>query len=281
MQVPRMSVIIPSRDGYRDGCVPRLLRSVEAQGFTDYETIIIKGVFPQGKAINQGAAQSRGEWLVVLDDDTEIADESVFQRLADAIEADPSIGIAGASIVLPPHASRFQRWASTQFPRFNTPVVDEVTDSDFACHGCCLIPRQVFDEIGGEREDIIRGLDPDLRVRIRRAGGRVVLVPHAQVYHPLPDGLGRLVRVFFRNGFGSAYAWRFSPESVYETGEVLDMKGFQPRRPFVFRLVRFPLRLLWALLQGKLLRFVAYSAYAWGYGWGLLTAKKESIGAGR
>jgi GT2 family glycosyltransferase len=275
-----VSVIIPSRDGDRNGAVPRLLRSVESQTYRDFEVKLVIGVAPQGKAINQGADETRGELLLVLDDDTCIADDSVFQRLVDGVDADPAIGMAGASIVVPPDADRFQRSASRQFPRFNMPVVDEVTDSDFACHGCCVIPRHVFERVGREREDLIRGLDPDLRVRLRAAGYRVVLVPGARVYHPLPDGWRAILRIFFRNGYGSAYARKFKPETVYETHERLDSRSYRPRTSFAWRLARYPARLAKAAVSGQFIRLAAYGAYAVGYGWGTLTAREEAVHAG-
>ena len=278
---PRASVIIPSLDGHRGGSVPRLLDSVAQQQFTDYETIIVQGVSPQGKAINQGAARARGEVLLILDDDSRLADETVFGRLMDVLDADPRIGMAGASIVIPPEASVFQRRASTQFPRFNTPVVETVTDSDLACHGCCAIPKSIFEQIGREREDVIRGLDPDLRVRLRAAGYRVVLVPHARIYHPLPDGWRPLLRTFFRNGFGSAYARKFRPDTVYETHEQLDSAAFKPRRTFAYRLLRFPFRLMAAVAGGQFMRFAAYCSYACGYVWGMATAREDALHGGR
>ncbi|HOS02659.1 MAG TPA: glycosyltransferase [Candidatus Hydrogenedentes bacterium] len=269
-------MIIPSWDGHRNGCVPRLLESIAAQTFSDYETILIKGVSPQGKAINQGAEQARGEILIILDDDSLLADATVFQRLVDALDEDPRIGMAGASIVVPQNANRFQRRAARQFPRFCMPVVNRVTDSDLACHGCCAIPRRLFEEIGREREDIVRGLDPDLRARLRAAGYRVVLAPHARIHHPLPPSWKPLLRTFFRNGFGSAYSQKFQPDSVYETHEALDSATFQPRTTLAYRAFRFPLRLLRALLRGQAIRFAAFSAYACGYGWGFFTAKKTA-----
>lgn len=272
--VPRVSVIIPSLDGYRDGWVPRLLESIERQSFKDHEIRVIKGVSPQGKAINQGAAQARGEILIILDDDSTLADETVFQHLVDTLDADPTVGMAGASIVLSPNATPFQRRAALEFPRFNTPVVATMTDSDLACHGCCAIPKRVFEAVGREREDLIRGLDPDLRVRLRAAGYRVVLAPHARIHHPLPESWRGLLRTFFRNGYGSAYARKFAPDSVYETHEELDAAGFHPRTTLAYRSLRFPLRLMKALLQGKLLRFGAYCSYGFGYVWGMLTAKR-------
>jgi len=274
----RVSVIIPSRDGYRDGFVPRLLESIEAQTFTDYDLHIVKGVFPQGKAINQGVRESKGDIVLVLDDDSRLADNTVFQRLVDALDSDPAIGFAGASIVVPPEASAFQQRASKQFPRFNTPVVDEIVDSDLACHGCVAIPRSVFEAVGREREDIIRGLDPDLRVRMRKAGYRVVLVPHARIYHPLPEGWRKLLRIFFRNGYGSAYSYKFQPDSVYETHESLDAAGFRARTSLPYRVLRYPLRLLRAFGTAQWMRFAAYSAYACGYAWGFATAREDRLG---
>jgi GT2 family glycosyltransferase len=271
---PRLSVIIPSWDGHRDGCVPRLLESVAGQSYTDFEVIVITGVSPQGKAINQGAAQARGEVLMILDDDSLLADEDVFARLVQTLDDDDGIGMAGASIVVFPDSNAFQKKASKQFPRFHTPVVDSVTDSDLACHGCCAIPRRLFDAVGGEREDLLRGLDPDLRVRIREAGYRVVLAPQARIYHPLPASWGKLLRIFFRNGFGSAYAYKFQREHVYETHERLHDRAFQPRTTLPFRLVRFPIRLIKALGEFQFMRFGAYCSYALGYGWGALTARK-------
>ena len=276
---PRVSVIVPSWDGHRNGCVPRLMESVRAQTFQDFETHIVKGVSPQGKAINDGARRARGALLIILDDDAELADATVFETLVRTMDADPAIGMAGASIVVPSGASRFQRRAATQFPRFNTPVVDRVTDSDLACHGCCAIPKSVFDAVGGEREDIVRGLDPDLRMRLRAAGYRVVLAPNARIYHPLPGSWRALVRQFFRNGRGSAYAQKFQPESVYETHESLDVATFVPRRPLWYRALRFPLRLAKAAAEGKAIRLAAYTAYGAGYIWGLIATRKGAFTA--
>jgi GT2 family glycosyltransferase len=264
-QAPRLSIVIPSLDGHRDGYVPALLQSIASQTFTDYEVHLVKGVSPQGKAINLGAARARGDFLVILDDDARLADAEVLGRLVATLEQDSRIGMAGASIVPDPLWNPFQRRAATQFPRLCTPEVGEITDSDMACHGCCAFPLRVFREVGGEREDILRGLDPDLRVRLRAAGYRVVLAPDCRIHHPLPPNWKALLRTYYRNGYGSAYAMRFAPDSVYETHESLQEGGFQPRTSLHFRVARFPLRLLKAALLGQFMRLAAYTAYAAGY----------------
>lgn len=270
---PKVSVIIPSFDGHRDGCVPRLLASLDAQSYRDFETIVVTGIAPQGRAINAGVQRSQGEYLVIVDDDSRFADSETLERLIECLSADPSIGMAGASLVLDPEASVFQRRAARQFPRLCTPEIDEVTDSDLACHGCCGFPRRVFEKVGGEREDIVRGLDPDLRARLRAAGYRVVLVPGARIHHPLPEGWRRLVRTFFRNGYGSAYSQKFQPQSIYETHEDVSDAKFRPRRSLAYRAARFPARLAWAAARGQRIRLIAYVAYALGYSWGWLRAQ--------
>lgn len=274
---PRVSIVIPSLDGHRGGCVPRLLASIERQTFQDFEVRLVVGVFPQGRAINQGRRESLGRVLVILDDDSELADAETLERLIATLDADERIGMAGASIVVPPGATPFQRRAAFQFPRLNTPVVDAVTDSDLACHGCCAFPMAVFDAVGGEREDLVRGLDPDLRVRLREAGYRVVLAPQCRIYHPMPDGWRALLRIYFRNGTGSAYARKFQPDAVYETHERLEAADFQPRTTLAWRMARYPFRLLGALAQGQWMRFGGYMAYAFGYAWGWLTAREIEI----
>lgn len=273
----KSTVVVPSLDGYRNGLVPRLLESIERQTYRNYDLELVKGVSPQGRAINLGAARGDGDLIIIIDDDAELVDEGVLERLVETIESDPTIGMAGASIVTSPSATPFQVRAGRQFPRLNTPVVDSITDSDLACHGCCAIPRKVFDEIGGEREDILRGLDPDLRVRLRAAGYRVVLAPHARIYHPLPDGWRNLLRTFFRNGYGSAYAQKFQPDAIYDTHEALDSASFTPRRSLAYRIFRYPFRLAGALLRGQFMRLWAYTAYVFGYAWGMMTAERIAV----
>jgi glycosyltransferase involved in cell wall biosynthesis len=276
MGVPRVSLVIPSSDGFRGGAVPRLLESIDRQTYREHEVLLVKEISPQGRAINEGVRRSRGEYLVIMDDDSRLDGDDVLARLVDCLDRDPRVGMAGTSIAVDPESNRFQRHAARQFPRLNTPDVFEVTESDLACHGCCAIPRRVFDEVGGEREDILRGLDPDLRVRMRAAGYRVVLVPGARIFHPLPGGWLALAKTFFRNGFGSAYAQKFQPDSVYDTHEAVSSDKFEARTSFAYRVARFPARLIAAALRGQAIRLVAYSVYAAGYVYGFVRARRMS-----
>jgi len=180
------------------------------------------------------------------------------------------VAMVGASILPPEDANRFQRVAARQFPRFGMPVVREVTESDLACHGCVAFRKEIFIKVGMEREEIPRGLDPDLRVRFRMAGYRVVLAPDTWAYHPLPATIFKFIRLFFRNGYGSAYLQVFYPEWCYDTEESLDSREPVPKRSFPHRLLRFPFRLGKALLTLQWARFLGYAIYSVGYLAGLV-----------
>lgn len=266
----KASVIIPSFDRTRDGNLNRLIQDLENQSFRDFEIHIIKGISPQGKAINLGAQKTKGEILVIMDDDSRLGNKEVLENLVRAIEQDGSIGMAGASILVSPEANWLQKRAAKEFPRFGMKIVDKTTESDMACHGCCAIPKRVFEEIGRERENILRGLDPDLRFRLRQKGYKTVLAANTWVYHPLPGTLGKLIKTFFRNGMGSAYCFRYQPELIYDTDEILELKSFNAKVPFVLRVFRFPIRLIKALIGFKFLRFLAYCVYMFGFCYGIL-----------
>jgi len=264
-----VSVVIPHFYSRREENLEGLLADLQNQTFKELEVIVVPGISPQGKAINEGVRRAQGEILVIIDDDSRMGHPRVIENLVRTLEEDPSIGMAGAAIVTSKESNWFRRTAARQFPRFEMPVAQKVTDSDLPGHPCAAFPKRVFLQVGMEREDILRGLDPDLRVRIRKAGFRVVLAPETWAYHPLPDSLFKFIRVFLRNGYGSAYLQRVHPEINYDTGETVSSEGFRPKRSFLYRVFRFPLRLIQSLFTFQWLRLLGYSVYLIGYlaGW--------------
>jgi len=272
---PFVSIIIPSLDGYRNGNVPRLIQALRKQAYQPTETILSKGVRPQGKAINQGARKAAGEILIIVDDDSLPGSPDTIAALVQTILSDNKIGIAGASLVIHPKSSAFQKRAARQFPRFNVPIVSKPVDSDMVQHGFMAIRRNLFFKVGMENENLIRGLDPDLRERVRKAGYRIVLAPGAFFFHPLPASGRQFLTSFFWKGFYSGVASRRHPELVYETSERLHLEGFKPKTCLLLRIFRFPLRLAVALASGKLIRAGAYTAYGIGALFGLSGIIKE------
>ena len=122
-----VSVIIPHFYTSRDEKVRKLLISLREQTYKDMEVIVVPGISPQGKAINEGARAARGEILMVMDDDSQIGHSRVVENLVRAIREDTSVAMAGASILTPGDANSFQKLAARQFPRFNMPVAKEMT----------------------------------------------------------------------------------------------------------------------------------------------------------
>lgn len=266
---PKVTVVIPSLDRSRSRYLEALMRDLEGQTLQDFEVRVVEGDRRQGRAINRGVCEARGDIIVILDDDTRLASDSVLERLVECLDHDPSIGMVGASTLVPDWANRLQKRAMRELPRRVFPLVSEVTQSDMVQHPCCALRREVFREAGGEREDIVRGLDPYLRQRIRDCGYRVVVAPNCGVYHLLPARFSDLMRMAFRNGAGSAFAQRTHPELVMETGDGFD-ESFSRRVPFRSRIVRYPFRILDALCHGRPILFCWLLAYALGHACGYL-----------
>lgn len=258
-----LTVVIPTADAYRDGYLPRLLAQIGRQNFSGFELIVVRGDPRQGRAINTGAALAQGRYLLTLDDDTSLPDPEIFSKLVAVMEAHPEIGIAGGNNVIPTDACPFVRRVMEQLPRRSWEPVQEITDSDLAEHPCMIMCTETFKMVGGENELIPRGLDPYLREEFRRSGKRVVVVPGVTYHHLPPNNLKKLLAQFYRNGRQAAYVNRHYPQWVIETPP--DHVPIRKRYPLSFRVIRFPLRLLNALLKGKLLRFICELFYALGF----------------
>ena len=213
----RTSIIVPSWSGD----IQRLRASLEAQSYQDYEVIVVQQVSPAGRARNEGVAQAYGELLVFVDDDAFLGHERVLETMVATIDADPTIGVAGPSKLLPADATWLQRRIAAEVPRWVYPVVSEDTESNppmdsYGFTGitttCCIVRRSVFDAVGGFDQSLETGEDPEFFFRIRRAGYRFVVPANCWVNHDPPRNLSSLLRKSFRYGAGHAIQARRNPE---------------------------------------------------------------------
>ena len=280
-RTPRVTIVIPSLDGNRGGKLAALLRSLKCQTFQDFEVRLMLNDPRQGRAINAAVREGRGDIIVTMDDDTELGHAKILENLVRALDEDPTIGIAGASTIPGPSATGFQRRACKQIPRRYFPVVDRTVESDMVQHPCLAMHRSVFEEVGGEDEELIRGLDPLLRHKVRRAGYRVVIVPFTWVSHPLPERLWKIVRMYFRNGRGSAFACRLFPDRIYELNDGRPGAGFAAQRPLWYRALRFPVRMAASMARGHLVKLSAEAGYLCGYLWEYFIARRRTAPATR
>jgi glycosyltransferase involved in cell wall biosynthesis len=307
---PSVSVIIPSLDGYREGNIPKLLEDLNKQTFQDFEVIIVQGVSPTSRSHNVGVQNASTGIIVFFDDDIILGNNNIIDNLIKPVIKDKSIGITGASQLIPTDANWFQKKCSKEFSRFQFPIVSEMVESDMATHAAMAIRKEVFIEIGQENENLIYGDDPDLRHRVRQAGYKIVIVPHTWIYHPPPKNLTGFLRIAFRRGQGSAHDFWHHPESVFETppansttcpvrkntnrdkdiscslnhneelsnGLKMQQKlatAFVPKRTFLYRILRFFSQNINAIVNLKLIFLSVRISYGLGYSIGLLKEMLE------
>lgn len=260
-----ISIIIPTIGQARRDGLNSLLSDIGKQTLKEKEVIVIEGEDRQGRAINKGASKAKGDILVIMDDDARLGHPDVLKNLINVLESDTTIGMAGASTIPRPDDSLFQKIAIKQVPRRYCPVVHEVTESDMAHHPCCAIPKKVFQEIGGENEVLIRGLDPELRYRIRKKGYRIVIAPDSWIYHSLPGSMKGIFKMYYKNGKAAAYAYLTNPDLVFEAPWGLRNRYFTPKTNFSYRVLRYGKNLLLNFITLKAVALISMLAYGAGY----------------
>ncbi|MFQ5886331.1 MAG: glycosyltransferase [Anaerolineae bacterium] len=214
--MPQVSIVIPSLSGQ----LGTLETSIKSQSFRHYEICAVVRVKPSGRARNVGAKRAKGDILVFIDDDAVLGDEHTIANLVEPLQEDHTIGVTGASKLIPPDSSWFQRWVAREVPRIQHPIVDEPLETNpdpergYYCKvttTCCAMRREVFEEAGGFNEELVRGVDTEFFVRLRRLGYRFILVPNTWVWHPAPPTLGALLRKHFLYGVGHSQEVKRDP----------------------------------------------------------------------
>jgi glycosyltransferase involved in cell wall biosynthesis len=258
-----ISVVIPSGDTSRGSNLERLLQDLKDQSFPPDEVEVVRGERPNGHARNVGVSRVSGDVLVFLDDDVRLGTPEILRAFAELLSADPTLGMLGTSQVLPKDSTRFQLRCAEQISRSASEVVQQLTESDMVTTQCCAMRRDVLEQVGGFHDKIIRGVDPELRHRVRQAGYRIAVIPHAWHYHPMPTTLRALLRMAWRNGTASAYARKHFPETVLfnPEGHVGD---FQAQVPLWRRALGAGGRIAGDLFSGKWYGLLYNATYAAG-----------------
>lgn len=215
MIIPKLSVVIPSWNGLEllKICLPSLIR----QTFNNFEVIIadngsiddsvkyIKKNFPLFKviqlsknlgfagAVNKGIKKALGEYIVLLNNDTEM-DKNCLKHLAEAADKHAEVGMVAAKIKNFYHRNiidnagdeidvvghSFTRGTGKEdSPKFNKPGFIFL-----ATGGGGLFKKEVFDKIGLFDEDYFLYMeDVDFSFRAQLAGFKAWYEPKAVIYH--------------------------------------------------------------------------------------------------
>jgi GT2 family glycosyltransferase/glycosyltransferase involved in cell wall biosynthesis len=142
---------------------------------------------------NAAAAAARGEYLLFLNNDTEVTPGwlkallRVFERRTDA-------GLVGAKLVYPDgrlqeaggiiwndaSGVNYGKWDHQDKPEYNF-----LREVDYCSGACILIPKELFDRVGGFDRIYAPAYyeDTDLAFKIRKAGKKVYYQPFSVIIH--------------------------------------------------------------------------------------------------
>lgn len=284
MTAPEVSVVVVTWNGKRflDDC----LGAVAAQRGVRVETMLVDNASTDGTvahvrdrfpavrvvtlpenrgfaaASNVGAREARAPLVAFLNNDT-IAEPGWLQALARGLDPARGVALATSRIVYmhDPHvidsAGDGVLRSGGAFKRLHGQPVSEAAESMEvfgACGAACLLPKKVFDELGGFDERFFASHeDVDLSYRARLRGYRVMYVADAVVRH-----------------HGSATLGRVSARAVYYGQRNLE---------WVY-LKNSPASILWRTLPGHLLYNAAAAAYfvRAGRGMAFLRGKIAALG---
>jgi GT2 family glycosyltransferase len=223
---PDISVIIVNYNGERhlDTCLRALALQADAEFecvFVDNASVdrsveIVRERFPWVRIVkattnlgfaggnNRGAKEARGRFLAFLNNDTQV-DGAWLGSLRRTFETGGDVGLATSRIVYMDNPSLLDSAgdgmtrAGGAFKRGHGAPADRYMmrrDVFGACGAACMIPRTLFDEVGGFDDDFfVSHEDVDLSYRVRLAGYRCVYEPAALVRHSGSATLGRASRI--------------------------------------------------------------------------------------
>jgi GT2 family glycosyltransferase len=220
---PEVSIIIVSWNGvdHLEAC----LTAVAAQRGVSFETLLVDNGSSDGTADvvrerfpwvrllllpsnrgfaggnNAGVHDARGRYVALLNNDT-IADPDWLRMLLDGVDEPAGFALVTSRVVfmhdpevIDSAGDGMLRWGGAFKRHHGGPAsLAPVSDECFGVSGAaCLLPRRVFDELGGFDEDFFASHeDVDLSYRARLLGYRCRYVAGAVVRHHGSATLGRV-----------------------------------------------------------------------------------------
>lgn len=220
---PLISILIPNKDHIDD--LKRCIDSIEKKSsYRNYEYIIIEnnsteeetfafykkleeendkvrvvywdGPFNYSAINNFGAGYAKGEYLLLLNNDTEIINSDCLEELLGYCMR-KDVGIVGARLYFEDdtiqHAGVVLGFGGiaghcfVQQPRTSTGYCHRIIcaqDYSAVTAACMMVKRSIFEEVKGLSEDLqVAFNDIDFCIKVRDAGYLVVYNPYAELYH--------------------------------------------------------------------------------------------------
>ena len=156
------------------------------------------------EAVNDGVARARGEFVVLLNNDT-IPQPGWLDALLDTLRSEPAAGLVGSQLLYPD--GRLQEcggvlfadgsaWSYGRFESPDLPAVSYLRDAHYCSGAALALRRTLWDSLGGldTRFRPAYYEDADLAMRVRQAGLRVLVQPASRVVHDEGTSHGTDVR---------------------------------------------------------------------------------------
>ena len=220
---PLVSIIIPNKDHSEDlaKCINSIYEKSDYRNFefvivennsTEQETfdyykkleaehdnvrvVYYEGGFNYSKINNFGARAAKGEYFLLLNNDTEIIDGSCIRELLGYCMRE-DVGIVGAKLLYEDETIQhagvvvgFGGTAGHTFigkSRYDTGYFGRILcaqDYSAVTAACMMTKRSVFEAVGGLTEELAVAFnDIDYCLKVRNAGKLVVYNPYAELYH--------------------------------------------------------------------------------------------------
>lgn len=220
---PMISILIPNKDHIDD--LKRCMDSIDSKStYKNYEYIIVEnnsedeetfayykqlekeksnvrvvywdGIFNYSAINNFGAKYANGEYILLLNNDTEIINEDCLEELLGYCTRE-DVGAVGARLYFEDdtiqHAGvvvGFGGIAGHCFvmqPRGFTGYCHRIIcaqDYSAVTAACMMVKKKAFEEVGGLSEELqVAFNDIDFCMKLRQAGYLIVYNPYAELYH--------------------------------------------------------------------------------------------------
>jgi N-acetylglucosaminyl-diphospho-decaprenol L-rhamnosyltransferase len=140
-----------------------------------------------GRANNLAAGEAKGEFVLILNPDTEIQDQLAISKMVDFLNVDNRLGMVGPKI----HEPRKNKFVT---PRFSYPSSKKLKFKKkfetlpgkiaWLLGACLLLKREVYQEISGFDPDyFLYGEDADIGLRVRQHGYEIGYCEAATIIH--------------------------------------------------------------------------------------------------
>lgn len=163
--------------------------------FSNVEIIDHKKNVGFGAGMNLGIKKAQGEFLFILNPDTEIFSNNILDLL-DEFSKDKKIGIIGGGIL--DRTGQKQKWSAGKEISLYNLIMNNLgfsrseniwkasskQECDWVAGTALFIKKDLFEKIGGFDDNFFMYFeDMDLCHRVRELGNKVIFYPEFQVYH--------------------------------------------------------------------------------------------------